>query len=72
MNHLQTQLELVTQAASALGYRGVNPESLAAIRDSAEQWGWYDLAKRLGADAYTLHQSFDDVMAGFRALLAPL
>lgn len=55
-------LAILTQRAAELGHTGVNPESLAAIKNDAAQMGWKPEVRK----AYTA------VMEGFRALLAPV
>lgn len=59
-DRMKADLALVTEAAQDLGFDRICPESLMAIGDSLED------------ASPALAQAYRRVMAGFRALLAPV
>jgi hypothetical protein len=56
---IKTDLEKVTEAIQQLGYSRINPESLMALGDE------------IGDHPAAVRAAYRNVMAGFRALLAP-
>ena len=65
---IQTDLGLVTQAVQMLGHTHINPESLTALIDHTDEWGWHSL----NAQFPGVRQAYIRVMDSFRALFAPV
>lgn len=58
-------LQTVTQAVNLLGYEHINPESLMALDEALKNGDF-------GPNAHVVRRAYFTVMAGFRALFAPV
>lgn len=61
----QAPLQTVTEAVQMLGYERINPESLTALREALDNGDF-------GPNGGVVARAYRTVMAGFRALLAPV
>lgn len=64
---IQTDLDLVTKAVQTLGHTHINPESLTALIDHTDEWGWHSLNEKFPG----VRQAYIRVMNSFRAMFAP-
>ena len=68
-NDYQADIDIVTHSIKALGHERINPESLIALREEADTFGW---SINPEYSAHETRGAYNRLMAGFRALLAPL
>lgn len=68
----QTATQIVTQAVQARGFTHISPESLEDLKSEASSWGWHSVAQRADLTGPALSAAYHELMAGLRALLAPI
>lgn len=72
MTTARTATQTVTLAVQALGYDRICPESLEDLKQQADDWTWHSVAARANMTGMELSAAYRELMAGFRALFAPL
>lgn len=67
----QADLQTLTEALAHTGCGDrINPESLEALQDHIEKWGYSD--SHPAKDNMEVRMAYNRVMDGFRALFAPV
>lgn len=62
------RIRIVGDAVKALGYDRINPESLTALREHADRWGWWTTGATVGIEHQSLKRAYREIMESLRVM----